>query len=92
MALSGASRWFDRNIIDGFIHLLQRVGIGLSLIAKWTDKYIVDGLLHLLANIVLGIGNFARSFQSGKIQYYLFSMLAVILALFIFKLLFRYEI
>lgn len=87
MALSTASRWFDRNIIDGIIHLLQRTGIALSLLAKWTDKYIVDGLLHLLASIVLGIGNFARSFHGGKIQYYLFSMLAVILALFIFKLL-----
>ena len=87
LSLSKAARWFDRNIIDGFIHLLQRVGIGLSVIARWTDKYIIDGLLYLLANVVLTIGNFARSFQSGKIQYYLFSMLAIILALFILKIL-----
>ena len=87
MALSKATQWFDRNIIDGFIHLLQRLGILFSKIAEWTDRYIVDGLQHLIAAIVLGIGSFARSFQSGKIQYYLFSMLAIILAIFLFKIL-----
>jgi NADH-quinone oxidoreductase subunit L len=33
----------------------------------------------------LGIGNFARRFQNGRVQYYLFSMIAVILAIVIFK-------
>jgi NADH-quinone oxidoreductase subunit L len=87
MALSKMARWTDRNIIDGFIHLLQRLGIGLSKITAWTDKYIIDGLLHLLASLVMGIGNFARHFQGGKVQYYLFSMLAIILAIFLFKIL-----
>jgi NADH-quinone oxidoreductase subunit L len=87
MALSKATLWIDRNIIDGFIHLLQRTGILFSKIAEWTDCYIVDGILHLIASIVLEIGNFARNFQSGKVQYYLFSMLAIILAIFLFKIL-----
>jgi NADH-quinone oxidoreductase subunit L len=87
MALSKAAQWFDRNIIDGFIHLLQRIGIACSKVVEWTDHYIVDGILHLLAAIVLGIGNFARNFQSGRVQYYLFSMLAIILAIFILKIL-----
>ncbi len=88
MTLSKTAQWIDRNIIDGFIHLLQRTGILLSKIAEWTDHYIVDGILHLIANLVLGIGNFARNFQGGKVQYYLFSMLAIILAIFLFKILF----
>jgi NADH-quinone oxidoreductase subunit L len=87
MALTKAAQWFDRNIIDGFIHLLQRIGIVCAKITDWTDRYIVDGILHLLASAVLGIGNFARNFQGGKVQYYLFSMLAVILAIFLFKIL-----
>jgi NADH-quinone oxidoreductase subunit L len=87
MALSKTTQWFDQNIIDGFIHLLQRIGIALSIVARWTDKYIIDGILHVLAAIVLAIGNFARNFQSGKVQHYLFSMLAIILALFILKIL-----
>jgi NADH-quinone oxidoreductase subunit L len=88
LALSKSARWFDRNIIDGFIHLLQRTGIACAKVAEWTDRYIVDGILHSIAYTVLGIGNFARSFQGGKVQYYLFSMLAIILAIFLFKTLF----
>jgi len=88
LALSKSARWFDRNIIDGFIHLLQRTGIAFAKVAEWTDRYIVDGILHSIAYTVLGIGNFARSFQGGKVQYYLFSMLAIILAIFLFKTLF----
>jgi len=87
LALGKLARWFDINIIDGFIHLLQRTGIACAKITDWIDRNIIDGLLHLIAAIVLGIGNFARSFQGGKVQYYLFSMLAIILAIFLFKIL-----
>jgi NADH-quinone oxidoreductase subunit L len=87
MALSKTAQWFDRNIIDGFIHLLERTGIALSKVAEWTDRYIIDGILHVTAGLVMGIGNFARHFQGGKVQYYLFSMLAIILAIFLFKIL-----
>lgn len=83
LALTCAASWTDKNIIDGFIHLLKNIILGLSKLAAWLDKNIIDGFLHLLVAIVQGIGNFARNFQSGKIQYYLFSMLAILLALFI---------
>ncbi len=86
MALSKASSWFDRYVIDGFINLLKNLVLILSKIAAFIDKYIIDGLLHLLTAIVQQIGNFARNFQSGKIQYYLFSMLVIVLALFIYFL------
>jgi len=87
MALSRFAFWTDRNIIDGFIHLLTKITLAGSKLTEWLDKNIVDGFLHLLASLVLGIGNFARRFQNGKVQYYLFSMLAIILAIFIFKIL-----
>ena len=86
MALSKTSSWFDKNVIDGFINLLKNVILILSKIAAFIDKYIIDGLLHLLTAIVQQIGNFARNFQGGKIQYYLFSMLVIVLALFIYFL------
>ena len=85
VALSKTARWIDINIIDGFIHLLTNIGLAGSKVAEWTDRYIIDGLLHLIVAFVQAIGNFARSFQNGKVQYYLFSMLAVILAIFILK-------
>ena len=88
IVLSRASFWFDRRIIDGFINILAKTSIALSKAAAWTDQHIIDGFLKLLVAIVRTIGNFARRFQSGKVQYYLFSMLVIILALFIFKTLF----
>ncbi|MGZ3945060.1 MAG: NADH-quinone oxidoreductase subunit L [Mucilaginibacter sp.] len=87
MALSKTARWTDRNIIDGFIHLLANIALGFSKVAEWLDRYVIDGFLHLVASIVLGIGNFARRFQNGRVQYYLFSMIAAILAIVIFKIL-----
>jgi NADH-quinone oxidoreductase subunit L len=88
MALSSAAFWFDRNVIDGFIHLLVSTGIVLSKLSAWVDQHIIDGFLNLLVAIVEGISNFARRFQGGKVQYYLFSMLVIILTLFILKTLF----
>jgi NADH-quinone oxidoreductase subunit L len=83
LALSSALFWFDRNIVDGFINLLAKIGIAISKVCAWFDHYIIDGFLNLLVAIVEAIGNFARRFQGGKVQYYLFSMLVIILAVFI---------
>ncbi|WPV00316.1 NADH-quinone oxidoreductase subunit L [Mucilaginibacter sp. cycad4] len=79
--------WFDRNIIDGLIHLIERTSQLVANLAAWCDKYIVDGFLHLMAALVQSIGNFARKFQNGKVQYYLYSMLLIVLVLFILKIL-----
>jgi NADH-quinone oxidoreductase subunit L len=85
--LGNACFWIDRNVIDGFLHLLARISGYVARLTAWTDEHIVDGFLHLMAAIVQSIGNFARRFQSGKIQYYLFSMLVIVLVLFILKIL-----
>jgi NADH-quinone oxidoreductase subunit L len=79
--------WFDKNVIDGLIHLLTKLSGYAARLTAWADKYIVDGFLHLIAAIVQSIGNFARKFQTGKVQYYLFSMLVIVLLLFILKIL-----
>ena len=83
LVLSNALFWTDRNMIDGFINLLAKIGITISKVCAWLDHNIVDGFLNLLVAIVVAIGNFARKFQGGKVQYYLFSMLVIILAVFI---------
>lgn len=79
--------WFDRNIIDGLIHSIERLSRMVADFTAWCDKYIVDGFLHSIAALVQSIGNFARKFQNGKVQYYLYSMLLIVLALFILKIL-----
>ena len=86
LILSNAVFWSDRNIIDGFIKLLVKAYLLLSNLTAWIDRFIIDGFLNLLVIIVESIGNFARKFQNGKVQYYLFSMLAIILALFILRM------
>jgi NADH-quinone oxidoreductase subunit L len=79
--------WFDRNIIDGLIHLIERTSRMVASFTAWCDKYIVDGFLHSMAALVQSIGNFARKFQNGKVQYYLYSTLLIVLVLFILKIL-----
>ncbi|SEP05934.1 NADH dehydrogenase subunit L [Mucilaginibacter gossypiicola] len=79
--------WFDRNVIDGLIHLIERTSRMVASLTAWSDKHIVDGFLHLMAALVQSIGNFARKFQNGKVQYYLYSMLLIVLVLFILKIL-----
>ncbi|SCW74931.1 NADH-quinone oxidoreductase subunit L [Mucilaginibacter sp. NFR10] len=87
LGLGKACFWFDRNIIDGLIHLIERLSRKVADLTAWCDKYIVDGFLHLMAALVQSIGNFARKFQNGKVQYYLYSMLLIVLVLFILKIL-----
>jgi NADH-quinone oxidoreductase subunit L len=81
--LAYASFWVDRRIIDDFVVFFAKMAIALSKLAAWTDRNIIDGFINLLVRLVRGIGNFARRFQGGKVQYYIFSMLVVILAIFI---------
>jgi len=87
LALSRASFWFDRRVIDNFIVLFAKTSMALSKLAAWTDRYVINGFLNLLVAIVRTTGNFVRRFQGGKVQYYLFSMLVIVLAIFIFILL-----
>ncbi|MES2807916.1 MAG: NADH-quinone oxidoreductase subunit L [Bacteroidota bacterium] len=84
MQLSKALSWFDRKVIDGFVNGLSNIMVAISKIAAWFDYYIIDGISRLLTFIVKITGNFVRRFQGGKIQYYLFSMLAVVLVLIIY--------
>ncbi|GAC1300341.1 MAG: hypothetical protein NVSMB24_00710 [Mucilaginibacter sp.] len=86
--LSTAAFWIDRTVIDGFINTLADTGIKIARLCAWIDHHIIDGFLNLLVAIVEAIGNFARRFQGGKVQYYLFSMLAIVLLLFILKTVF----
>ena len=86
LKLSAATFWFDRKVIDGLIHVIAKVSVKISKACAWFDHHIIDGFLNLLVLIVEATGNFARKFQSGKVQYYLFSMLVVILALFFLKI------
>lgn len=77
--------WFDRRVIDGLIHFVARLAAIMAKVATWVDHHVIDGFLMVVTDAVKAVGNFARRFQNGNVQYYLYNMLAVILALFILK-------
>jgi NADH-quinone oxidoreductase subunit L len=87
MAFSRTLSWVDRKILDGFINGLANLMVRIAKIAAWFDYNVIDGISRLLTFLVQITGNFVRRFQGGKVQYYLFSMLAILLVLFILKIL-----
>jgi len=80
--------WTDRRVIDGFIILFAKLALAFSRLAAFTDREIIDGFINLLVKLVRGIGNLVRLFQGGRVQYYLYSMLMAIAAIFILKIFF----
>lgn len=83
LLISRACFWIDRRVIDGFLILFASAALACSKVAVFADRYIIDGFINLLVALVRAIGNFARRFQGGKVQYYLYSMLVVMLVIFI---------
>ena len=86
--LGRACFWTDRRVIDGFIILFAKLALAFSRLAAFTDREIIDGFINLLVKLVRGIGNLVRLFQGGRVQYYLYSMLMAIAAIFILKIFF----
>lgn len=75
----------DRVVVDGIVNLVAPIGILFSTISAWFDEHIIDGLVNGMGTISKSIGNFARSFQTGKLQHYLITMLFIVLTFFILK-------
>ncbi len=62
----------DRKWIDGLLHLSAYVQLMIAHITGWVDRAVVDGVVDDAASMAKGVGSFIRSFQSGKIQLYVF--------------------
>jgi NADH-quinone oxidoreductase subunit L len=62
----------DRKWIDGILHLSAYVQLLVAHITGWIDRAVVDGFVDDAAGMAKGIGSFIRTFQSGKIQLYVF--------------------
>jgi NADH-quinone oxidoreductase subunit L len=79
LTVANWARNFDTNVIDGFVHLLARIGVFVSWISGLFDRYVVDGLANLLASVSYGIGGWFRGFQTGYLRsYVLFLVLAAV--------------
>ncbi len=79
LAVANWARSFDSNVIDGFVHLVARIGVFAAWVSGLFDRVIVDGLVNLLASVSYGIGGSLRRFQTGYLRsYVLFLVLAVV--------------
>ena len=54
LVVAGWCRWFDANVIDGFLHGAAKVTLTVSFISGKNDRNIVDGLANLLADVCQG--------------------------------------
>jgi NADH-quinone oxidoreductase subunit L len=85
LRIGALTMWLDKNILDCIIHLFANFGVAIGNVAAWIDKNIIDGLLNLLTVIVKQAGNFARGFQTGRVQNYLLTMLLLIVVIYVLK-------
>ncbi len=71
--------WFDRNVVDAFVALVQSIVLSLSQLSVWVDKYIVDGFVNTVASVAYWTGNQVRLVQNGKLQTALYSVFLLVL-------------
>jgi NADH-quinone oxidoreductase subunit L len=73
----------DNRVIDRFIHRMIYLQVSIAHLIGWFDKVIVDGLVNGVGTLSHGLGNLARSFQTGKVQLYIFwAVLGLLIFLF----------
>ena len=82
---SRANYWFEQRVLDGAVNLTGTIGIGLSSVSAWFDKYVIDAMVNGAASLAKRIGDFARHFQTGRLQHYLVTMLLFVLTFFVLK-------
>jgi NADH-quinone oxidoreductase subunit L len=72
-------KWFDKTIIDGFIHFLAWFTVSVSWFDGLIDRYVVDGLVNLTARVFYRTGAALKSVQTGYLRnYVLFLVLAAV--------------
>lgn len=82
MKLSHAVKTMDRVLIDGIVNGVGSLGRAAATFANWVDHHMVDGLVRLVGKTAYGLGNVLRHSQTGRVQYYLYTMFfAMLLAL-----------
>jgi len=73
--------WFDKVVIDGIIDGIAKSNVVVAHIVRWFDKYIIDGFVHLTVYTSGRIGHATRAIQSGNVQTYIMSAMAILIIL-----------
>ncbi len=83
----GRLMWrFDAGIIDGLVNGAAWFTILWSDIKMWFDKWIVDGAVNGAGWIVRMSGNLLRYLQTGRVQFYTFFAIMLIVLMAMVKL------
>jgi NADH-quinone oxidoreductase subunit L len=77
----------DKKWIDGILHTSAYLQLITAHVMGWFDRVMVDGAVDGAAGLARVLGSFARSFQSGKIQLYIFWAVFAIIIFIIWTLL-----
>jgi NADH-quinone oxidoreductase subunit L len=72
MAVANATARVDVKWLDGALHAMAYVQLTVAHLVGWVDRAVVDGFVRFVAAAARMIGSFARSFQGGQIQLYIF--------------------
>jgi NADH:ubiquinone oxidoreductase subunit 5 (subunit L)/multisubunit Na+/H+ antiporter MnhA subunit len=72
---------FDTYVIDGFLHLMQKLTLLTSFWSGRFDKGIIDGLVNLFADVAYAIGTWLRTWQTGFLRTYILFMALAAMAL-----------
>lgn len=86
LALGQAAKSFDARVIDGTVNSIRYVGRKLASVAGWMDFRVVDGLVRLVGKAASWLGNVFRRSQTGRVQYYMYLMVAAVLLVLIYHL------
>jgi len=78
---------FDSIVIDGFVNLTGRITRAFAKVSGFVDNSFVDGTVNLVADATLGAGSQLKKLQTGRIQNYLYAVMAGVLVMMIWKLL-----
>jgi len=75
LIFSKLSDWFDKYIIDGLVNLIAYIGRIFSWLNGKHDEYVIDGAVNGLAYLSGKCSQAVRTFQTGRIQTYLYMLL-----------------
>ncbi len=76
---------FDQKVIDGIVNLTGSITKVGAFISGWFDRVFVDGLVNLSANLTLQGGRGLRLAQTGRIQDYLYVVVAISLLILFWR-------
>jgi NADH-quinone oxidoreductase subunit L len=80
-ALCRAARALDVLVIDGAVHGVRNVTLGLSYLSDAHDSWIVDGVVSAIGAAVRGAASASRRLQTGIVQSYAAAMVFGVFAL-----------